>query len=49
MLEHKISTYKDGYKVVIFCRVCGQEEPNVYSTCPGKVVDKILDKKQEQS
>lgn len=55
MTQHKPSTYKDGFRLITFCRICGQEEQELIGDCPGKLVsnavdkDKSLDKKSEQS
>lgn len=46
-MQHKLSTYKDGHKSVVFCRVCGQEElVNWFSDCPGEFVNDLVNKRK---
>jgi len=37
-MEHRLNAYKDGYKWVTFCEICGQEEPmlDLCTKCPGE-------------
>lgn len=37
-MKHITNAYKDGFKWVIYCTVCGIEEPvlNVNGDCPGE-------------
>lgn len=45
-MKHKTNAYKDGYKWIIFCTVCGVEEPdlNLNGECSGE----LRLKKQEE-
>lgn len=43
---HKLGKYKDGYKVVEYCRVCSAEGEQLLEGCPGNFPDpvkKVLD------
>lgn len=45
MRLHSIRTYKDGFKDIPYCRVCGVEYPD--GDCPGElVVDKKINEKE---
>ena len=47
-MKHKLATYTDNYKRVLYCKVCGTEDQiELYKPCPGKIVDKSLDTKKE--
>lgn len=37
MTKHTTNAYKDGYKWVVFCQCCGQEEP-LSENCPGQYI-----------
>ena len=34
-MKHRLNAYKDGYKWVTFCEICGQDEPEESDDCPG--------------
>ena len=34
-MKHRLNAYKDGYKWITFCEICGQEEPKESDDCPG--------------
>ena len=34
-MKHRLNTYKDGYTRVIFCEICGQDEPEESADCQG--------------
>ena len=34
-MKHRLNAYKDGYKWVIFCEICGQDEPEESDDCSG--------------
>ncbi len=36
---HILSSYKDGYNNVSFCKRCGAEGEKLIDVCPGKVLD----------
>lgn len=38
MSTHIPDTYRDGHKWVIYCKVCGQENPVESSECPGQYI-----------
>lgn len=47
---HKLGTYKDGYKLVKYCRVCSAEGLKLIEDCPGNFPDpdkNILDEKNQ--
>lgn len=54
MTIHIKATYKDGYKDVEYCRICGREGEALLLDCPGKLqdqqdfFDKKLDSTKEQ-
>lgn len=37
MTKHTTNAYKDGWKWVVFCQCCGQEEP-LSENCPGQYI-----------
>lgn len=41
-MKHKLGKYDDGYRPVIFCRVCGEEVENEAADCPGQPLPKLL-------
>ena len=46
MKQHRISTYKDGFKDVPYCSVCGVEYPD--GDCSGKLETVEINKKDER-
>ena len=34
-MKHRLGAYKDGYKWVTFCEICGQDEPEESADCQG--------------
>ena len=53
-MKHRLGAYKDGYKWVIFCEICGHDEPEESVDCPGdkygiytKVLKAWLDNSKE--
>jgi hypothetical protein len=46
-LPHRLSQYRDGEVWVVFCKVCSGEGDQLKVPCPGKYVDKIVDKDKE--
>lgn len=38
---HKIGIYKDGYKLVEYCRVCSAEGIDLGDDCPGNFPDPV--------
>jgi hypothetical protein len=41
-MQHRLNAYKDGYKWVIFCEICGQEESHISTACSGKFVHALI-------
>lgn len=39
-MEHKTTSYPDGFKQVVYCRVCSAEGDDLLKPCPGKYVGK---------
>lgn len=39
---HKLGTYKDGYELVEYCRVCSAEGLKLIEDCPGNFPDPVL-------
>lgn len=34
-MKHRTNAYKDGYKWIMYCIVCGQEEDEMTTECNG--------------
>ena len=43
-MQHCINAYKDGYKWVTFCEICGQEEPmlDLSTKCTGEYKNEFI-------
>lgn len=37
-MRHILNAYIDGHKKIVYCVVCGQEEPAESSECPGQYI-----------
>jgi len=37
--EHILSSYKDGFATISFCKRCSAEGEKLIEPCPGKVLD----------
>ena len=37
-MQHKISSYRDGFQDVQYCMVCSREGADLNNECPGKYV-----------
>ena len=49
---HKLRTYKDGYKEIEYCCVCGAEDQELLLNCVEKIDDrpkKKVDEKKESA
>lgn len=44
---HKLDGYKDGFKWVAFCKTCGKEDNELLEPCPGKFIERVVDKAKE--
>jgi len=47
MAVHKIKEYKDGYKIIPYCEVCGFDNP--VDECSGVWNEKAIDKDDKLS
>lgn len=41
MTLHKLGTYRDGFKTITYCRVCGKENVSETNDCPAEPNDRI--------
>ena len=48
MNKHIIARYRDGLRLIDFCKVCGAEELQLHEECKGKADDISTETKPEK-
>lgn len=43
--RHVIDYYMDGHSAISFCKVCSAEGLKLFEDCPGKIEEKVDEKK----